>query len=101
MPPHPENPTWSGVDPSSSAAPLVLVTGASGYVALHCVNQLLRAGYRTRGTVRSLKNASKIEPLRRLPNQHLLELVEADLEKPNDWPRQVIRGTIPIPHIDL
>ena len=37
--------------------PLVLVTGSFGYVAAHCVKQLLEEGsYRVRGTVRSLKN---------------------------------------------
>uniref|UniRef100_A0AC34F2P5 NAD-dependent epimerase/dehydratase domain-containing protein n=1 Tax=Panagrolaimus sp. ES5 TaxID=591445 RepID=A0AC34F2P5_9BILA len=78
--------------------PIVLVTGASGYVALHCVDQLLKAGYRTRGTVRSLRNAEKIEPLRRLPNQHLLELVEADLERPEEWP-SIVDGCTYILHV--
>jgi nucleoside-diphosphate-sugar epimerase len=77
---------------------IVLVTGASGYVALHCVDQLLKAGFRTRGTVRSLRNAEKIEPLRRLPNQHLLELVEADLERPNEWP-SIVDGCTYILHV--
>jgi NAD(P)-dependent dehydrogenase (short-subunit alcohol dehydrogenase family) len=31
---------------------LVLVTGASGFIATHIVDQLLLAGYRVRGTVR-------------------------------------------------
>jgi len=36
--------------------PLVLVTGASGFLATHTVHQLLTSGnYRVRGTVRSLK----------------------------------------------
>jgi len=39
---------------------LVLVTGANGYIASHTVDQLLQAGYRVRGTVRSL---SKIKDL--------------------------------------
>ena len=33
---------------------LVLVTGGSGFVATHCIDQLLRAGYKVRTTVRSL-----------------------------------------------
>jgi uncharacterized protein YbjT (DUF2867 family) len=32
---------------------LVLVTGASGFIATHIVDQLLLAGYHVRGTVRS------------------------------------------------
>jgi len=34
---------------------LVLVTGGSGFIATHCILQLLAAGYRVRTTVRSLK----------------------------------------------
>jgi nucleoside-diphosphate-sugar epimerase len=33
---------------------LVLVTGGSGFIATHCILQLLAAGYRVRATVRSL-----------------------------------------------
>lgn len=33
----------------------VLVTGANGYIASHVVDQLLQAGFRVRGTVRSPK----------------------------------------------
>ncbi|ETN86221.1 hypothetical protein NECAME_01349 [Necator americanus] len=39
---------------------VVLVTGASGYVALHCVQQLLDAGYSVRGTVRSKNNTQAL-----------------------------------------
>lgn len=34
---------------------LVLVTGASGFIATHIVDQLLLAGYHVRGTVRTEK----------------------------------------------
>jgi len=65
----------------------VLVTGASGYIATHCVQQLLDEGYSVRGTVRSLKNADKIKPLRDLTYANeRLELVEADLmDLPEKW----------------
>lgn len=36
---------------------LVLVTGVSGFIASHTANQFLEAGYRVRGTVRSLNKA--------------------------------------------
>ncbi len=39
---------------------LVLVTGASGYVAGHCILRLLTDGYSVRGTLRSLKRASEV-----------------------------------------
>jgi len=69
----------------------VLVTGASGYIAAHVVQRLQREGYRVRGTVRSLANAAKTEPLRRLvpEAQFPLELLEADLEKDEGWDEAV------------
>ena len=69
----------------------ILVTGASGYVALHVVDQLLKAGHRVRGTVRSLTNAEKVAPLKMLGEsaQHPLELVEADLLDASSWAKAV------------
>jgi len=66
---------------------LVLVTGASGFLASHIVKQLLELGYRVRGTVRSLKDDKKVGPLRKLVDKpkYELELVEADLLNENSW----------------
>ncbi|VDN39331.1 unnamed protein product, partial [Gongylonema pulchrum] len=58
----------------------VLVTGAAGYLAIHCVQQLLRQGYKVRGTVRDLNRSDKIDPLRQLENTDRLELFRASLE---------------------
>ncbi|GMR31424.1 hypothetical protein PMAYCL1PPCAC_01619, partial [Pristionchus mayeri] len=68
---------------------VVLVTGASGYVASHVVLNLLKKGFRVRGTVRSLKNAAKIDPIRKLDVDGRLELVEADLMKEAGWANAV------------
>lgn len=68
----------------------VLVTGVSGYVALHVVDQLLKDGHKVRGTIRSLKDEKKVQPIRKLaldPTQ--LELVEADLDNESSWPAAV------------
>lgn len=73
-------------------APLVLVTGATGYIATHVVQQLLHSGnYRVRGTVRSLKNDEKVKALKELiPDaRYPLDLCEADLEKIESWPAAV------------
>lgn len=42
------------------ASDLVLVTGASGYVAGHCILKLLERGYRVRGTLRALGRADEV-----------------------------------------
>lgn len=39
---------------------IVLVTGASGFIATHIVDQFLRAGYAVRGTVRSQGTADRV-----------------------------------------
>ena len=41
--------------------PIVLVTGASGFIATHLIKQLLEQDrYHVRGTVRSLKKEEKV-----------------------------------------
>ena len=69
----------------------ILVTGASGYIAIHAVDQLLRAGHQVRGTVRSLKDSKKTEPIYKLADNaaHPLELVEADLLDADSWHKAV------------
>jgi nucleoside-diphosphate-sugar epimerase len=37
------------------------LTGANGYIAMHVINNLLKAGYRVRGTVRA---GSKVQHIR-------------------------------------
>ena len=72
--------------------PLVLVTGATGYIATHTVQQLLSSGkYRVRGTVRSLKNEKKLKELKELvPDaKYPLDLFEADLQNKDSWPPAV------------
>ena len=59
----------------------VLVTGGSGFVAAHLVEQLLTRGYRVHTTVRSTANAAKCGPLHALQDDFpgRLVLFEADL----------------------
>ncbi len=37
----------------------VLVTGASGYIALHCISELLKRGYKVRGSLRDMSKEPK------------------------------------------
>jgi nucleoside-diphosphate-sugar epimerase len=65
----------------------VLVTGASGFIGMHCILQLLEQGYQVRGTVRS---AAKGEHLRQIlqphsQHTHNLAFAEADLLQDSGW----------------
>lgn len=65
----------------------VLVTGASGYIAAHCILQLLQEGYHVRGTLRS---PAREEGLRRALARHVeadhrLSFVRADLMVDEGW----------------
>ncbi len=65
----------------------VLVTGASGYIAMHCILQLLQQGYCVRGTLRT---ASREQNLRQAFARHVdaddrLFFVTADLMSDDGW----------------
>jgi dihydroflavonol-4-reductase len=64
----------------------VLVTGATGYVAGHCIEELLTNGYQVRGTVRDLRTADVahlVAVAARTGGE--LEFVEADLIADAGW----------------
>lgn len=66
----------------------ILVTGASGFVAKHVIGELLRAGYRVRGTVRNRTKLRSIQAAMDLlaPGaEDRLEIVEADLLDDAGW----------------
>jgi nucleoside-diphosphate-sugar epimerase len=66
----------------------VLVTGGSGFVAMHILLQLLQKGYFVKTTVRSLKSKDKIiETLRinGVTNTENLSFVETELTKDDNW----------------
>ncbi len=68
----------------------VLVTGASGFIASHLVNQLLERGYRVRGTVRDPAKTIAGGHLTGLPGAaEKLELVQADLLTPHAFDQPV------------
>lgn len=65
----------------------VLVTGANGFVASHCIKMLLEKNYKVIGTVRDLNKKEKYEQLFNLypEKKENLEIVEADLSNENCW----------------
>ncbi|MEM7434946.1 MAG: aldehyde reductase [Myxococcota bacterium] len=78
----------------------VLVTGASGFIGLHCVLQLLQQGYRVRGTVRSASRADEARETmaRNVDAGDRLELVEADLTRDDGW-ADAVRGCKYVLHV--
>jgi len=65
----------------------VLVTGASGYIALHCILQLLQQGYGVRGTLRSPGREESLRATfaRHIDDDDRLEFVTADLLSDDGW----------------
>ena len=89
-----EKPQLSDPEEPDDDVPIVLVTGASGYVGTHLIKQLLEQGrFRVRGTVRNLSNEKKVKPLRELVAEpkYPLRLIEADLQNPKSWTEAVRR----------
>lgn len=91
----------------------VLVTGATGFIAQHCIIQLLEAGYNVRGTARSKQGAEGIAPavaphLSVAARQRLetsFQTVTADLTDDTGWDdavagcRYVLHVASPIPRV--
>lgn len=65
----------------------VLVTGASGFIAGHCIIELLNHGYEVRGTVRDLAKAEAIRQTLGRHNERAagVEFVEASLLDADCW----------------
>jgi dihydroflavonol-4-reductase len=68
---------------------LVLLTGASGFIAKHVALKLLNAGYSVRGTLRRLDRAEEVHAAVApylTPSAGQLSFVQADLESDAGWP---------------
>lgn len=73
---------------------LFLVTGATGFLALHIIKNLIGQGHRVRGTVRNLADVAKVAAVKKLDlNGNQLELVQADLMDKSSWQKAVIGCT--------
>ena len=71
---------------------LVLVTGGSGFIAMHCIVQLLAAGHRVRATVRSLSREPEVRATLESAGAHAgdrLAFLAADLTADAGWDEAV------------
>jgi dihydroflavonol-4-reductase len=83
----------------------VLVTGATGFIAQHCMLQLLEAGYEVRGTARSADRTAEVAAIL---SPHLsdeargrldsLNVVAADLTGDHGW-RDAVEGCRFVMHV--
>ncbi len=80
---------------------LILVTGATGYIAAHVVQQFLSRGYKVRGTVRSLLKASWLtqDLFAKEASAGLFELVEVPDMAVDGAYDSAIRGVTAVAHI--
>ena len=69
----------------------ILVTGASGYIAKHCLVELIKAGYNVKGTVRDLSKAAIVKSdLENHLNQKIdIEFIETTLDNDHNWDEAV------------
>ncbi|MBI5841388.1 MAG: aldehyde reductase [Chloroflexi bacterium] len=84
--------------PSSSKP--ILVTGASGFLALHTIIQLLEQGYKVRGTLRSLARESEVRETvgKYVKADDRLEIGTADLLQDSGWD-EVMQGVEYVLHV--
>jgi nucleoside-diphosphate-sugar epimerase len=73
---------------NSNKENLVLVTGGSGFIAVHCILQLLNAGYRVRATLRSPDREQAVKDMLReggMEGSDRVTFIEADLSSDTRW----------------
>ncbi|RAI97893.1 nucleoside-diphosphate-sugar epimerase [Chitinophaga skermanii] len=73
---------------NSSNQAQVLVTGGSGFIASYCIIALLKAGFKVKASVRSLKRTEEVKAMLRqggVNSFESLSFVEADLQDAASW----------------
>src|SRR5689334_20875674 len=86
---------------NSNNEKLVLVTGGSGFIAVHCILQLLNAGYRVRATLRSLSREAGVRSMLNQAGAEAVDrltFVDADLASDKHW-SEAISGCNYVLHV--
>lgn len=81
---------------NSNSEKIVLVTGGAGFIAVHCILQLLEAGYQVRASLRSLNRQAQVRTMLKEGGQDVgerLTFVEADLSADAPWNQAVSHCT--------
>lgn len=78
----------------------ILVTGASGFIASHCILDLLENGYQVRGTLRDLGRANRLRSVlaKHTERSDEVDFVQAELTDPDVW-GGVVEGCDGVFHI--
>ncbi len=79
----------------------VLVTGGSGFIAVHCMVQLLQQGYRVRATLRSMNRQEEVKTMLRnggITSFENCSFFQADLSADANWD-QAVAGCDYILHV--
>jgi len=80
---------------------LVLVTGGAGFIAVHCILQLLNTGYRVRATLRSLDRAAAVRAMLGeggVEAGERLSFIQADLSADANWD-EAVKGCTYVLHV--
>ncbi|MEN0052673.1 MAG: aldehyde reductase [Mucilaginibacter sp.] len=86
---------------NSNQDKIVLVTGGSGFIAVHCILKLLNDGYTVRTTVRSLSRETEVRDMLRVGGVEAgerLSFFAADLGSDKNW-KQAIAGCTYVLHV--
>jgi len=79
----------------------VLVTGGTGFVASHCILQLLEKGYKVKTTLRNLNRKDKVLDMLKfggISSFENLAFIEADLTKDANWD-EAVKGCDYVLHV--
>ncbi|OCX53729.1 epimerase [Mucilaginibacter sp. PPCGB 2223] len=86
---------------NSNNEQLVLVTGGGGFIAAHCILQLLNAGYRVRTTLRDLSRETAVRSMLHeggVEARERLGFIQADLSNDTNWD-EAVKGCAYVMHV--